>query len=189
MTKHIENYKNLLIEVIKKISHEDIIFLKNKMLEAELNNKQIFLCGNGGSAGNCIHIANDFIYGAKKHLKNGFKIESLTANQSVMTCLANDLGYDNIFSGQLESKASKGDLLICLSGSGNSSNIIKAIEYANNHELYSISILGYDGGQAKKISNFAINTKVDDMQISEDMQLIIFHMVMQLISNNGYEHE
>lgn len=189
MKSDIENYKKRLISTVESLDQNDILFLKNKLLDAELNEKQVFLCGNGGSAGNCNHIVNDFIYGAKKHLKNGFKIESLTSNQSVITCLANDTGYDKIFTGQLESKASSGDLLICLSGSGNSPNIIKAIDFANSNEIYTLSILGYDGGRAKKISNFSIHTEVNDMQISEDMQLVIFHMVMQLIVENGYDNE
>ena len=93
--------------------------------------KNIFICGNGGSGGNAIHIAIDFIYGAGITNNSGLKIEALTSNQSVITCLANDLGYENIFSEQLKVKATENDILIILSGSGNSKNVLKAIEIGN----------------------------------------------------------
>ena len=99
-----------------------------------------------------------------------------------MTCLANDTGYENIFKYQLKSKAKKGDLLIVLSGSGNSKNVLEALIYANKNQINTFSILGYDGGKCKKISKNFIHINVNDMQISEDMQLVIFHMCMKILS-------
>ncbi len=144
--------------------------------------KNIFICGNGGRAANANHICNDLIYGISKKNKHGLNIESLCSNSSVMTCLANDTGYENIFKYQLISKAKKGDLLIVLSGSGNSNNVLKALMYANKSKINTFSILGYNGGKCKKISKDYIHIKVNDMQLSEDMQLVIFHMCMKILS-------
>ena len=107
-----------------------------KQLAASLNagrerKASVFLCGNGGSAANANHWANDLIYGAGKTGRGGIRAHSLAANTSVIMCLANDTGYENVFSGQLCVLASPGDILIALSGSGNSPNIIRALEEAN----------------------------------------------------------
>jgi len=109
----------------------------------------------------------------------GINVESLTSNTSVITCLANDIGYENIFSEQLITKGSKNDLLLVLSGSGNSKNILKAIKTAHSLKMYTFAILGFDGGKAKKLSKNCIHIPINDMQIAEDSQLIISHICMQ----------
>ncbi len=100
--------------------------LAGLILDRWRNKKNIYLCGNGGSASNAVHIANDLIYGASAKNGVGIKAEALTANPAVLTCLANDIGYEDIFSEQLKVKAGMGDLLIVLSGSGNSENVVRA---------------------------------------------------------------
>lgn len=140
----------------------------------------IFLAGNGGSAGNSIHLANDFIYGAANPERGGgAKIVSLAANSSVLTCLANDVNYESIFSLQLDVFGEKGDVLIVLSGSGNSPNVIKAIKSARERGMISVGILGFDGGKAIDLVDIALHLNVADMQFSEDAQLIIMHALMQ----------
>ena len=151
--------------------------------------KNIYICGNGGSGANAIHLANDLHYGAgacgKKPIVKGLKVEALTANPAVITCLGNDIGYDKIFSHQLINKASKGDLLIALSGSGNSQNILNALETAKKIGVYSYAILGYSGGKCKKLAKYPIHFEIEDMQIAEDMQLIVGHMCMQWLAEKG----
>ena len=129
MDQHIQSYKEKLIETLsdKKINKQ-IEKLYNELFIAWKNKKNIFLCGNGGSAGNAIHVANDLLYGAGIKNKSGLKIEALTANPSTITCLANDIGYESIFSEQLKVKANENDVLIVFSGSGNSVNVTKALE-------------------------------------------------------------
>lgn len=141
--------------------------------------RRVFLCGNGGSAGNAIHLANDFLYGVAKQSGSGMKALALSANSAVMTCLGNDLGYEYIFSEQLAVQAQAGDLLIVLSGSGNSPNIIRIIEQAKVMGVKSYAVLGYSGGKCKNLADVAIHFAVDDMQIAEDLQLIVGHMLMQ----------
>ncbi len=143
--------------------------------------RRVFLCGNGGSAGNAIHLANDFLYGVAKTTGGGLKVMALSANSAVMTCLANDVGYDHIFSEQLAVQAQKGDLLIALSGSGNSGNIVRVIEQAKSMGVKSFAILGFTGGKCKQLADVPIHFPVDDMQIAEDLQLIVGHMLMQYL--------
>jgi len=158
---------------------DKVPILAKSLLRIWKNNAQLFFCGNGGSAGNAIHLANDFIYGAGRRIGKGLKVEALSANPAVLTCLANDVGYDFVFSEQLKVKAEKGDVLVALSGSGNSANIIRAIEAGNKIGMDTFAILGYSGGTCKDIAKHSIHFPVDDMQISEDLQLIVGHMCMQ----------
>jgi len=146
--------------------------------------RRVFLCGNGGSAGNAIHLANDFLYGIAKHSGGGLKVLSLSDNPAVITCLANDLGYDQIFSEQLAVQAKKGDLLIALSGSGNSPNIIRVIEQAKVMGVKSYAILGFTGGKCKKLVDVPIHFPINDMQIAEDLQIVVGHMLMQWLYIN-----
>jgi len=162
----------------------NVEILAQELLECWRGGRQIFFCGNGGSAGNAVHLANDFLYGISKKTGGGLKAHSLSANTAVMTCLANDVGYDFIFSEQLAVQAQKGDLLIALSGSGNSPNIIRVIEQAKIMGVKSCAILGFNGGASKQIVDLPIHFCIDDMQIAEDMQLIVGHMIMQWLYLN-----
>ena len=140
------------------------------------NKNNIYICGNGGSAANSIHMATDFnLILIKKKNYNSF-IDSLVSNQGIISCIANDYGYEKIFSEQIKVRVKKNDLLISLSGSGNSKNIINAINIANDIGMNTYSILGFDGGEAKKISKKIFHLEIDDMQIAEDAQHIINHI-------------
>jgi D-sedoheptulose 7-phosphate isomerase len=153
--------------------------LAQAMLEAWQGGKQVFLCGNGGSAGNALHLANDFVYGVAMKTGAGIRALSFSANPAVTTCLANDLGYEHIYSEQLAVQGQPGDLLIVLSGSGNSPNIVKVLEQARSMHIKTCAILGYKGGRSKELAEVVIHFPVDDMQIAEDLQLVVGHMLMQ----------
>lgn len=153
--------------------------LAQQLLAAWDDGRQVFLCGNGGSAGNAIHLANDLIYGAGRNSGRGLKVEALTANPAVLTCLANDISYDDIFSEQLKVKAASGDVLVVFSGSGNSPNVVRALETGNALGMVTFAVLGYSGGKCKTLAQHPIHFAVDDMQVAEDMQLITGHMCMQ----------
>lgn len=161
--------------------------LAQAMQDCWINGRQVFLCGNGGSAGNAIHLANDFLYGIAKRTGGGMRVSALSANAAVITCLANDIGYDYIYSEQLAVQAQAGDLLIVLSGSGNSPNILRALEQAKKMSVTSCAILGYSGGKAKELCDIPVHFAIDDMQIAEDMQVIVGHMVMQWLHENRPE--
>lgn len=144
--------------------------------------RQVFICGNGGSAANAIHWANDFLYPVAKTSGRGMKMHALPANASTLTCLGNDLGYDQIFSRQLTSQAEKDDLLIVLSGSGNSPNVLRALETARDLGMKSYAIVAFDGGKARTLADVPIHFPVDDMQIAEDVQMNICHMLLQALA-------
>jgi D-sedoheptulose 7-phosphate isomerase len=144
----------------------------------------VFLCGNGGSAANAIHLANDLLYGVDKIAGRGLRVHALPANAAVMTCLANDVGYDAVFSQQLEVHARAGDVLIVFSGSGNSPNIVKALEKARELGMNSFAVLGFSGGKCLTLADHPIYFPVHDMQVAEDLQMMVGHMCMQWLRNN-----
>ena len=169
------------------------ILLKTEKLAIDLKKawierRQVFICGNGGSAANALHMANDFHYGigaCGEGIKlPGLRVEALSANTGILTCLANDTGYENIYAHQLQVKANHGDVLIVLSGSGNSPNVVNALKTAQKLGLYSYAIVAFGGGECRQLANEAIHFSIDDMQIAEDTQLIIGHLCMQWLSNN-----
>ena len=182
---HFSAYSRRLQTVLAGADWSGVYSLSLAMLTAWQRGRRVFLCGNGGSAGNAIHLANDFLYGTAKKTGGGLKAIALSANAAVVTCLANDVGYDSIFSEQLAVHAEKGDLLIVLSGSGNSGNIVRVLEQAKVMGVQSYAILGFTGGKSKQLANVAIHFPVDDMQIAEDLQLIVGHMCMQWLAQQN----
>lgn len=175
------DYSSRLAALMATYDWSSVSVLAEEFLDCWKTGRQIFIAGNGGSAGNAIHLANDFVYGISKKPGSGLRIHALPANSAVLTCLANDEGYDQIFSLQLAVQARPDDVLIVLSGSGNSPNILKALEEAKRIGMKSYAILGYTGGKALGMADVPIHFNIDDMQISEDMQLIVGHMIMQYL--------
>ena len=181
----INQYIKKLNQSLISFDHSKIKFLASTIYSSWKSKKTLYICGNGGSAGNAIHLANDFNYGISKKDGIGMRVDALPANSSILTCLANDIGYENIFSQQLEVKAIQGDLLLVLSGSGNSPNILNALETGNKLGMITFAILGYNGGKAKDIAQYPLHFEIDDMQISEDIQLIVGHIIMQWLCEEG----
>lgn len=178
------DYAGRLSAVLDATDWTNVRALAQELRDCWISGRQVFLCGNGGSAGNAVHLANDFLYGISKRAGSGLRVTALPANSAVITCLANDEGYDSIFSLQLAVLARPGDVLIALSGSGNSPNILKALESAKSIGMKSYAILGYTGGKAKALADTPIHFAVNDMQISEDLQMVVGHMVMQWLYAN-----
>ena len=175
------DYAGKLADALARQDWQSGAVLANELATAWRERRRVFICGNGGSAANAIHWANDFLYPIAKSGGKGMKISALPANVSVLTCLANDIGYDNIFATQLATEAEPGDLLIVLSGSGNSPNIIKALEQAKLSKVKSFALLGYSGGACKDLADVVLHFPVDDMQVVEDLQLVVGHMILQAL--------
>jgi len=173
------DYQRRLERSIRDLDLVKLGRLADALWEAWKAKRQVFLCGNGGSAVNAMHMANDLLYGVGKGSGKAIRVHALTANQSVLTCLANDLSYAEIFSYQLGVLAQQNDILIALSGSGNSPNIVQAIEKAEELGMRTFALLGYDGGRCLEIAGDAVHVPVNDMQVAEDLQLVVGHMVMQ----------
>jgi len=177
--KLFSDYSRRLGEALEGFDWSPVERLAYDLRDCWQTGRQVFFAGNGGSGGNANHLANDFLYALSKTPGSGLRVHSLSANPSVITCLANDEGYDQVFSLQLAVLARKGDLLITFSGSGNSPNILKALEEGKKIGMTSYAVLGFSGGKAKALADVPIHFNVDDMQISEDAQIIIGHMLMQ----------
>ena len=183
MSLSTKNYTEQLASAFGKIEVDIINHLASSLNAARAGKKNVFLCGNGGSAANANHWANDLIYGAGKTGRGGVRAHSLAANTSVIMCLANDTGYENVFSGQLVVLASPGDVLITLSGSGNSPNIVTALERANALEMETWALVGYDGGKALQLAKNVIHFPVNDMQIAEDLQMVVCHEITKILAS------
>ena len=165
MQQHIKNYTGKLEQALKLGAMQQIQTLGEALREAWKEGRTIYFCGNGGSAGNAIHLANDLLYGAGVNNGGGLRAEALSANSAVLTCLANDIGYDQIYAQQLRVKANPSDV----------GNAIGMVTFA---------ILAFSGGRCKELAQHPIHFEIDDMQIAEDLQLIVGHICMQWLYDN-----
>jgi D-sedoheptulose 7-phosphate isomerase len=185
MDNFFSDYATRVQRVLASTDWAEVELLAREMQACWSSGRQLFLCGNGGSAGNALHLATDYLYGIARRTGAGLRAQSLAANPAVMTCLANDVGYEDVFSEQLAVQARAGDLLIVLSGSGNSPNIVSVLKQARTMGVRSFAVLGFSGGTCKGLADTAIHFPIDDMQIAEDLQLVVGHMLMQWLAANG----
>lgn len=176
---HVEHYGKKLKTVFNAFDWQPVHALAEALEDAWVNGHQVFLCGNGGSAANAAHLANDYLYGIAAGEGSGLRVNALTANTAVLTCLANDIHYEQVFSAQLAVLAKPRDILIALSGSGNSPNILQALKMGQEMAMQTFAILGFSGGKALSLAEVPIHFPIDDMQIAEDLQLMVGHMLMQ----------
>lgn len=174
------SYKKTINNVLETLDNNEIENFIEDIVDAYKNDKFVFVIGNGGSAANASHLAQDLAKGTRqsKEQKRRLKALSLTDNTAFITAQGNDEGYDSIFEQQLMTFAKPGDIVIAVSGSGNSPNIIKAIEWANNNGLKTIGITGFDGGKLKNMSHHSVNVVLNDMCTAESIHTIIFHYII-----------
>jgi len=175
----IDTYKSNLKSYIDNINNKDIIKIISLLKKTHDKKGKIYVIGNGGSASTASHIVNDLGIGLSKKNIMYFNIESLADNCSVCTAISNDIGYENIFYEQIKNRLKKNDILIAISCSGNSSNIIKAAKYANKQGIKVIGLTGFNGGILKKISNFNfhVKTEIGEYGIVEDLHMIFNHII------------
>jgi len=178
----IGRYLNKLSEVIRNIDHRQIDSAMNALVEAYENEGRVFVFGNGGSAATASHFVCDFNKGVSIHLKKKFNLICLNDNVPTVMAIANDCGYDNIFLLQLEDRLKKNDIIIAISGSGNSKNVVKAVEYAKKSGNTVIALTGYDGGALMKLADHPIHVNINDMQKVEDVHMVLDHLMSQIIA-------
>jgi D-sedoheptulose 7-phosphate isomerase len=180
MTKQkvIKQYIERLREMLAKLNIDTISSIIDAM-ESLHGDGKIYIIGNGGSAATASHMANDLSGGLKLRDIRNFDVESLSDNSSVCTAIANDIGYENIFYAQLKNKITSNDMLIAISCSGNSDNIIKAVEYAKEQNTIIIGLTGFSGGKLKPLSdiNFHINSENGEYGLVEDLHMILDHII------------
>ena len=150
------------------------------ILDAYQRRAQIFVMGNGGSGATASHLACDINKGCCFDLPHKFKMICLNDNIPTMLAYANDLSYDDVFVEQLKNFITPEDMVIGFSGSGNSTNVLKAVEYANGIGARTVGITGYQGGKLGRLASTALVVPSDDMQKIEDLHMIIVHMIMQI---------
>ncbi|BCJ92965.1 phosphoheptose isomerase [Anaerocolumna cellulosilytica] len=181
-TGGIKEYIELEKKTLESLPIVDINNVMNILENARLNQKRIFICGNGGSASTASHFKCDFNKGISYAQDIKYDFECLSDNVPMMMAIANDIGYDEIFVVPLKNKLKAGDIVIGISGSGNSANVVKALEYANSTNAETIALTGYDGGRLKQIARHNIHININNMQITEDIHLILDHMMMYILS-------
>jgi len=179
-SNHARHYFQKTYQVLDAFDWSSVETFSKCLMQAWEGNHQVFICGNGGSAANADHAANDLLYGLNPD-GVGLNAHSLCSNFSVNSCAANDKGYELIFAHQIKVMGKPGDVLIVFSGSGNSENVLMAIEAAKSLGVITTGILGFTGGKAKRLLDIPIHFPVDDMQISEDLQMLVIHMVVQFL--------
>ena len=179
----LQAYQNRFIEVFQRLNLEDVNIVMNVLERARLNEKHIFICGNGGSAATASHYCCDFNKGVSENQQKKYNLECLSDNVPTMMAVANDIGYEEIFRFPLRNKMKSGDILIGISGSGNSQNVVNAFEYAKEVGGIVIAIVGYAGGRMKEMADYNIHVDIHDMQISEDLHMILDHMMMYVLSH------
>jgi D-sedoheptulose 7-phosphate isomerase len=152
--------------------------------DARRSNRTIFILGNGGSASTASHLANDLGLGPRHRGGKAYRAISLTDNVAFLTAAGNDIGYDLIFTEQLKTLLQRGDVVIAISASGNSPNVLRAVEYANKRGAFTIGLIGFDGGALKKLANDCIHiaTPHGDYGPVEDVHLILGHLVTSYLT-------
>ena len=179
----IENYFTGLKNTIDSLSRMEIKNFIDVLMDAYQNNKNIYVFGNGGSAATASHMACDLNKGASYQKEQRFKVYSLNDNISILMAYSNDVSYEDVFIEQLKNFLCEDDVAVGISGSGNSPNVIKAIQYANQHKCITVGITGYDGGNLKKISTYSVNANIHNMFIAEDIHLILNHLTLHLLKS------
>lgn len=184
MNKKINNYFEKLKNTLDNLDRGEIETFIKVLNQARENGNNIFIMGNGGSAATASHFVCDFNKGAsyKHDDKKRLKFICLNDNTAINMAYANDVSYDDIFVEPMKNFFNKGDVVIGISGSGNSKNVVKAVEYANQNGGISVGLTGYSGGKLKQICKYSVNANIDDMQISEDIHMILCHLIMRTIN-------
>lgn len=170
------------IKVIQSLDLDAVNSVMNVLEEARLSGRHIFICGNGGSAATASHYCCDFNKGISEMQKQKYNFECLSDNVPTMMAVANDFSYDEIFRLPLKNKMNAKDIFIGISGSGNSKNVVNAMEYAKSIGGTTIAVVGYSGGKLQKIADYCIHVKVNHMQMAEDVHMILDHMMMSVLS-------
>ena len=181
--KEITTYFEREKAALDAISKEDLNTLMNVLMQAKDEGRTIFVMGNGGSAATASHYVCDFNKGISYGKEKMFKFICLNDNIPTMMAYANDLSYADIFAGPLKNFMQPGDIVIGISGSGNSENVVRAIKYANENGGVSVGITGYSGGKVKQLSKYNVHVPVDDMQIAEDLHMVLDHCMMKILCN------
>ena len=181
--KRLDEYKNMLLSAVTGFDFGQLESAVQLVRETYRADRQIFTMGNGGSAAVAVHLAADFGKNIAKPGEKFPRIMTLCANSSALTALGNDSGYDETFSGQLRNFLNPGDLLIAISSSGNSPNIVKGVEFAQANGGKVIGMSGFDGGRLKQLADISLHVPVKVYEVVEDVHSIFCHAIIHAMKS------
>ena len=174
-----DDYLQALHLSLSKTNIKSLDLASRTIIKTIKNKKKIFVCGNGGSAAIANHYICDYLKFFREKTKIKTQVYSLSSNIETITAISNDISYDKIFSYQAESLCEKGYLIIIISSSGNSKNIVNLLKYTKKQKLTTIGFSGFDGGLLKKKSDISIHINANNYGISEDSHHILMHLILQ----------
>jgi|ERR1051326_1725919 D-sedoheptulose 7-phosphate isomerase len=172
-----ETYRNALLEAIDQIDTVRVEKAIEWFRQARDESRNIFVCGNGGSASTASHFTCDIVKGASQNRPARFRIMALADSLATLTAYSNDVSYECVFVEQLKNFAQSGDVVMCISGSGNSPNVVRAMEYANSIGCRTIALTGRDGGKLGPLAQLNIHVGVPHMGRIEDAHMVVCHMI------------
>ncbi|MFA6776428.1 MAG: SIS domain-containing protein [Sphaerochaetaceae bacterium] len=184
--EQIISYFSLLKETIDKINTAEIQKALECLTRARDTKHFIYTMGNGGSAATASHWAGDFNKGMSLGQEKRYRFMALNDNEPTILSLANDVSYASIFVEQLKNFLEPEDVILAISGSGNSENIVNAAQYAKNHGATVIALTGYDGGKLDKIADIHLHVPINNMQITEDLHMVFDHLAMVVLGYGGH---
>lgn len=178
--REIKDYIRLEIEILGKMDVEAINDALNLLHDTMQKEGNIYIFGNGGSSATASHFQNDFNKGISEHTVKKFRFQCLNDNMATVMAIANDIGFDEVFRFQLSGRLKADDIVIAISGSGNSRNVLNGVEYAKEQDCKVIGLTGYDGGKLKELSDISLHVPVNSMQITEDLHMVLDHLMMSV---------
>ena len=178
--KDIKDYIALEIDTLNKLDVDAINDALNLLMETAKMHKRIYVFGNGGSSATASHYANDFGKGISEYVEDKFRFTCLNDNIPTVMAVANDIGFEEVFRFQLRGVIDPGDIVIAISGSGNSKNVINAVEYAKEQGNKIIGLTGFDGGRLKELSDISLHAPINSMQVTEDIHMIYDLLMMSI---------
>lgn len=178
--EEIKDYIRLEIEILGKMDVEAINDALNLLYDTMQNEGNIYIFGNGGSSATASHFQNDFNKGISEHTAKKFRFQCLNDNMATVMAIANDISFDEVFRFQLIGRMKPDDIVIAISGSGNSRNVLNAVEYAKDQGCKVMGLTGYDGGKLKELSDISLHVPVNSMQITEDLHMVLDHLMMSV---------
>ena len=186
----INTYLEHEINTLKALDVNEINAALNLLLETFENGNTVFVFGNGGSSATASHFQNDFNKGVSEHTEKKFNFQCLNDNVATVMAVANDIGFDEVFRFQLVGHMRPGDVVLAISGSGNSKNVLNAVEYAKSQGSKVIGLTGFGGGKLKELSDVSLHVPVNSMQITEDIHMVFDHLMMSIFYRSlaGIEH-
>jgi D-sedoheptulose 7-phosphate isomerase len=183
----VRRYAQRLGELLEALDTQALAAIINELERVRAEGKTVYLIGNGGSAATASHMAEDLAFGTRHRKGDRLRAISLADSVPYLTAAANDLGYESVFVEQLRNVLHSGDVLLAISASGNSPNVVSAVEYANSIDAVTLGLIGFDGGQLKDLCHISLHvvTEKGDYGYVEDIHLILDHLITTFLIEQG----